>query len=330
MTYAEALPSHIDKTVNVGPGSILHTTMRDYRIALVEYGAGLLQLMHPQIGAAVANQSDVFEDLYGRVDRSLPLILGVLYDEDPEAASRGIVEAHRGSRPGLAPIRGEYKGNYYNALSRDPNLHSSSFWFPHDMIYMYAIEGTRERFYKPEFTDAHREQLFSEVLKLYQRYGLRRDWAPSDYEGALKIRRDVFDEDLIMTDAAKHGLDMLVTSNLGKPLEVKHWMWDHVGSAMQARILDIGRITTLGAVPADIRERFDMPWSDKDQASLERIEKIVQHGWQAMPVTLRITKESRAGYAREGLDIRSDHQPKPKRFTLPLPLRTMLESIAEQ
>ncbi len=286
--------------------------MRDYRIALVEYGAGLLQLMHPQIGAGVANQSDVFEDVYGRVERSLPLILGVLYDENPEAASRGIVEAHRGTNPGTQPIRGKYKSTYYNALSRDPKLRSSSFWFAHDMIYLYSIEDTCERFYKPEFTDAHREQLFAETLELYRRYGLRMDWAPSDYESALKMRQDAFDHDLQMTDAAKHGLDLLVTGKLGKPLEVKHWMWDHVGASMRARILDIGRITTLGAVPTDVRERFDIPWSDNDQATLDKVEKFVKNAWQVVPVSLRITEQSHAGYTREGLNIRSDRQPKPQ------------------
>ena len=49
-------------------------------LTVLAASVGLLQLMHPSIGAGVLEHSDFFDDPYDRVFRSVPWILGVVYD----------------------------------------------------------------------------------------------------------------------------------------------------------------------------------------------------------------------------------------------------------
>src|SRR5258708_39892082 len=80
----------------LGPGSLLWRWAGDTRIAFLGGTIGLLQLMHPAIGAGVLEHSDFFGDPYGRVFRSLPRILGVVYDgPDAAATGREVRDFHR-------------------------------------------------------------------------------------------------------------------------------------------------------------------------------------------------------------------------------------------
>src|SRR5260370_33191261 len=74
--------------LDLGPGSLLWRWAGDTRIAFLGGTIGLLQLMHPAIGAGVLEQSEFFNHPYGRVFRLLPSILGVVYD-GPDASHTG-------------------------------------------------------------------------------------------------------------------------------------------------------------------------------------------------------------------------------------------------
>src|SRR5687768_14271644 len=95
----------------LGPESLLWRYAGDTRISLLGGTIGLLQLMHPGIGAGVMEHSDFFNDPFDRVFRSLPPILGAVYD-GPEAVDTGrwIRDQHR-------TIKGvDDKGRGYHAL----------------------------------------------------------------------------------------------------------------------------------------------------------------------------------------------------------------------
>ena len=51
--------------------------------------------MHPAIGAGVLEHSNFFEDPTDRVFRSLPRILGAVYDEDAAATGIAVRDVHR-------------------------------------------------------------------------------------------------------------------------------------------------------------------------------------------------------------------------------------------
>ncbi|MDQ2635840.1 MAG: DUF2236 domain-containing protein, partial [Actinomycetota bacterium] len=73
----------------LGPSSLLWRWAGDMRIAFEGGTAGLLQTMHPAIGQGLIDHSAFFDDPVDRVFRSLPGILGTVYD-GPRAEATGL------------------------------------------------------------------------------------------------------------------------------------------------------------------------------------------------------------------------------------------------
>src|SRR6188472_244859 len=86
---------HDAERIDLGPDSLLWRYAGDQRISFVGPTIGILQLMHPAIGAGVLEHSNFFGDPWGRIFRSLPRILGAVYDEDAGATGRIVRDFHR-------------------------------------------------------------------------------------------------------------------------------------------------------------------------------------------------------------------------------------------
>ena len=120
------------RTPALGPQSLLWRYAGDSRIAFMGGTIGLLQLMHPAIGAGVLQHSNFFEDPSDRVFRSLPRILGAVYDADSEATGREVRDFHK-------PIKGTGdNGRAYHAL--DP----ATFWWAH-ATFQFMAEQVADR-----------------------------------------------------------------------------------------------------------------------------------------------------------------------------------------
>ena len=80
-----ALPGRRDVlTGRPGDGTLLRRYAGDWRSILEGTSIGILQLMYPPLGAAVAAQSGFFEDPYGRIYRSIPQIWATLLAPDAD------------------------------------------------------------------------------------------------------------------------------------------------------------------------------------------------------------------------------------------------------
>ncbi|HPB46754.1 MAG TPA: oxygenase MpaB family protein, partial [Microthrixaceae bacterium] len=77
---------------SIGPNSLLWRYAGDQRLGFVGLATGILQLMHPGIGAGVAQHSAFFTEPWDRIQRSMPLILGVIYNEDAENTGNSVRE----------------------------------------------------------------------------------------------------------------------------------------------------------------------------------------------------------------------------------------------
>lgn len=64
----------------LGPDSLLWRWLGDNRMAFPGLSIGILQLMHPGVGAGVHQHSNFFADPWGRINRSMPYIYGAAYD----------------------------------------------------------------------------------------------------------------------------------------------------------------------------------------------------------------------------------------------------------
>ena len=71
--------------IDLAPGSLLWRWAGDQRLGFTGLATGILQLMHPGLGAGVVEHSAFFTEPWDRIQRSVPEIIGVIYDEDGDA-----------------------------------------------------------------------------------------------------------------------------------------------------------------------------------------------------------------------------------------------------
>jgi uncharacterized protein (DUF2236 family) len=259
----------------LGPDSLLWRYAGDTRIALMGGTIGLLQLMHPGIGAGVLEHSRFFEDPFDRVFRSLPAILGAVYDDDPEATGRWVRDQHK------AITGTDAHGRRYHAL--DP----ATYWWAH-ATFQFMAEQVVDRYDDRRLTPAEREQLYQEGVTWYRRYGVS-DRAVPPTRAAFQVEWDrVCREVLERNEAVDFVLRMIdrpMRLELPRPLGVLNPI---LRQRPIARALTIPvRISAVGGLPAIVRERFDIPWSRADQAQLDVLELAVRKGWRLVPFSQR-------------------------------------------
>ena len=119
----------------------------------------LLQVMHPVLGHAVDEHSNIKEDPFDRLIRSMGPIYGVIYDgpraEETAVAVRGYHEQIKGTLP---------DGERYSALNPEV-FHWAHATFVEGLIYGFSdILGP--------FTRAEQEQMYAESRRWYRLYGM--------------------------------------------------------------------------------------------------------------------------------------------------------------
>jgi uncharacterized protein (DUF2236 family) len=230
--------------------------------------------MYPPLGAAVAAQSGFFEDPYGRIYRSIPQIWATILapDADADARARKIRGLHRG-------IKGVVNEQRYHAL--DPE----TFWWAH-ATFTHLIIRSVERYYRrDELDEAGYEHLYADTVAWYERYGVSLRAVPASY-AEFRTTFDLFCvERLELTPAVQRLLGMGEGAVPGAraartPLEL-----------LTAPILERwGRLSTIGNLPPIVRERFGFPWTDDDQARLDRLAQVYRLAFETMPPPLnRVT-----------------------------------------
>lgn len=274
----------------LGPGSLLWRWAGDNRIAFLGGAIGLLQLMHPAIGAGVLEHSNFFDDPADRVFRSLPRILGAVYDR-PAASTTGaeVRAAHR-------TIRGtDAAGRRYHALE------PATFWWAH-ATFQYMVEQVVDRFDRHRLTPREREQLYAEGVEWYRRYGVSDRVVPLD-RGAFQAEWDRVCVDVLeMNEAVRHVLDLLDAPRLppwDERAPIPRWLRPIADIDVARQLLArSSRLVAIGGLPRIVRERFDIPWSQRDRMELAAIERAVARTWCFLPAASRWQPRALDGWRR--------------------------------
>jgi uncharacterized protein (DUF2236 family) len=272
---------------DLGPDSLLWRWAGDNRIAFMGGTIGLLQLMHPAIGAGVMQHSDFFEDPYGRVFRSLPRILGVVYD-GPEAGgtAKEVRAFHK-------PITGvDDQGRRYHAL--DP----ATFWWAH-ATFQFMAEQVGDRFDSHRITHAERENLYLDGVEWYRRYGVSDRAVPAD-RAAFSIEWDrVCAEELEMNAAVEFVLDLLHHPD---PLRFEGALspLSPIMALPPMRLVTSTavRLSAIGGLPPVVRKRFGIRWSFHDQLQLDALQLAIAQSWRFVPFSLRWQPRALDGWRR--------------------------------
>ncbi len=264
-----------DHRAELGPESILWQYAGDTRIAFLGGTIGLLQLMHPAIGAGVLDHSNFFEDPFDRVFRSLPAILGAVYDADADGTGRWVRDQH-------TTITGaDGAGRRYHAL--DP----ATYWWAH-ATFQFMAEQVVDRYDDRRLTRAEREQLYREGLTWFGRYGVSDRSVPPTRAAFQEEWDRVCAEVLETNEAVEFVLDLLdrpMRLELPRPLGVLNPV---LRRGPVARALKVPvRVSTIGGLPPIVRERFDIRWTRQDQLQLDALELAVRKGWRLVPFSHR-------------------------------------------
>ena len=289
-TRASTGAAATQRSVELGPESLLWRWAGDSRIAYLGGTIGLLQTMHPAIGAALVEHSNFFDDPVDRVFRSLPSILGVVYDDDADATGRWVRDVHRS-------VKGDDDGHGRHDHALDPE----TFWWAH-ATFQFMVEQVADRFDRHVLTSDEREQLYREGVEWYRRYGVSDRPVPATRRAFEETWNHVCDTVLERNDATEFVLESLHNPLLPKldgraPLPPKlHRLADT--RLVRRALARPARIVAIGGLPARVRTRLDIPWSRTDQLQLDIIEWVVAHTHRFAPASMRWQPRATEGWRR--------------------------------
>ena len=238
----------------LGPGSVLWRIAGDGRGLMTGTAAGILQLLHPGLGAGVTDHSAFFTEPWARIIRSIPQIWGTIFApdaDDGDQRGRAIRDLH----PDIKGV--DHAGRRYHAL--DPDV----FWWAH-ATFTWEFFRAVELFFPLPLTRAEKEQLYAETVTWYRRYGVSDRPVPVDLDAFEARFAEICAHELELTPAADwvlhppEGAPSPPEAPLPLPLRP-------AAPAIRRLRGENLRLVTLGALPDVVRRRFAIPWGHRDR-----------------------------------------------------------------
>ncbi|MFN8052127.1 MAG: oxygenase MpaB family protein [Acidimicrobiales bacterium] len=269
--------------IDLAPGSLLWRWAGDQRLGFTGLSTGILQLMHPGLGAGVVQHSAFFTEPWDRIIRSIPEIIGVVYDGPDAEATGHRVRDYHGRIKGV-----DAHGRRYSALKPE------TFWWAH-ATFQYAVEQVADRFDTHRLTPAEREQLYREGVEWYRRYGVSLRPVPNDYEAFVERWNHYCTDVLEMTEAAERAVDMALHDKVQDIPGLPSW-----SAPIQREIVTpLLRLTAIGGLPVSVRKRFGIPFGVAETVQLRGLELWVRQNWRFVPRQFRWAPRAAAGWKRE-------------------------------
>ena len=264
----------------VGPGSLHWRHAGDNRVLMLLVRVGLLQLMHPGLGAGVQDHSDFFGEPWERIIRSVPQIQGVTFDwPDASATARRITAYHH-------DIKGvDDQGRRYHAL--DPETY---FW-AHLTIFDTMICAI-ELFDHP-LAEWEKAQLYAETMAGYRLYGVSDRVAPADWAGYQDYLDRMCREVLEVTPVAQGLLDFVEQPPERFPL-LPQPIYRLFKRPFGKFLWWVNR----GTLHPAVRSRIGATWTPQDAFLLRIFAKVVHVLWPLVPYRLRLSPRSRSAMER--------------------------------
>ena len=195
------------QTLPLGKDSITYRlSLEPFNVVVGGPRALLLQVMHPAVGAGVAQHSDYERDPWTRLLRTLTTMtqLALGTPEVSQQMSRLLRRSH-------ATINGTQEdGQRYRALD------------PENMRWVWAtlldtIMSVADTFVRP-LTDDERERLYQEWVLVAEACGVPRSECPPDVHAFRAYVADVMENELVVTTTARNIASTLRRPPLPPPL----------------------------------------------------------------------------------------------------------------
>ena len=249
----------------LGPESLLWRYAGDWRSMLPGSATGVLQLMHPGIGAAIEQHSAFFDDPFDRIYRSIPQIWATIFAPDGEQRGRALRDVHRA-------IKGvDGSGRRYHALDPD------TFWWAH-ATFTWDIFRSVELFHLRPLRPAEAEQLYAETVTWYRRYGVSCRPVPGDYSAFRARLADICRHTLELTPAAARALSYRLADVPGHPLGP-----DPVSTLLTPLVAPGAELLVVGCLPAEVRDRLDVTWGRAERAQFRGLCAGIRQMFRLVP-----------------------------------------------
>jgi uncharacterized protein (DUF2236 family) len=249
-----------------GPASM---TWRVDREAAVFLGAGralLLQLAHPWVAAAVADQSRVFADPVGRFHRTFGVTFTMVFGslEQALAVARKLYQRH-GAVTGVLP---QSAGPFAAGSSYQANQVDALRWV-HATLVETALLA--HELVLPKLTDDERERYWSEARFYAALFGIPPDSLPSDWASFLAYGDAMAASDVLTVSPAARDIAQQIFS--GRVTGIRPPLWYR---ALTAQLL-----------PERLREAFELPLGDAERQSAARALVWMRRIYPSLPRWLR-------------------------------------------
>ncbi len=250
-----------------GPASM---TWRVDREAAVCLGAGralMLQLAHPWVAAAIADQSRVFADPVGRFHRTFGVTFTMVFGslDQALAVARRLYQRHEAVTGVLPQSAGPFAaGSAYQA-----NELAALRWV-HATLVETALLA--HELVLPRLSDLERERYWSEAKLYAALFGIPPDSLPPDWASFVSYNQAMAASDVLTVSDAARDIARQIFSGQVTGIRPPRWY-----SALTAQLL-----------PERLREAFDLPLGEAERNSAALALRWMRRLYPMLPQRLRI------------------------------------------
>ncbi|MEU8796491.1 oxygenase MpaB family protein [Spirillospora sp. NPDC048819] len=277
MTVAEGMPAsppgereRREEPVPFGPDSLMWEQMGLYTSAIAGNGVFILQVMHPAIGTVVDRLSSFRTDPLGRAARSFASVQTWVY------GGRTAIEEGRRLREMHKPLSAvDEEGRRHHALSAEP-------WAWVHLTGFYAAV-TAARYFAPAPLNKEEEQrIFDEFLQLGRILQVPERMLPASIPDYWDYFDDMVANTLVPHKVAHEVLGQMgrVPPNVPKPLRPAVAPLSMAGGRL-------GRLITIGTLPAAAREKLGLTWTASDERRLRLAGQVIGRSTPLLPERVR-------------------------------------------
>lgn len=260
----------------IGPGSLTWRYLGDRRHLLFLGRTGTLQSMHPAVGAALQQHSDFFADPWERLFRSIPLIMGVVYDPSEAGTAARVRDYHK-------DIKGhDARGRRYHALNPDV------YWWTH-ATFIELIIAINEHFGTP-LTLAEKDRLVAEGITWWQRYGLSMRPVVHDYASFQAYWERMLTTELERNATTDYAL-AIDQHRIPPPPGVPRLLWLLLRKPVMRFNLWLGN----ALMPEPARRTLGLTWTRRDQRRFRILAALVRRLWPLLPERARYNRRAYRG-----------------------------------
>jgi uncharacterized protein (DUF2236 family) len=261
----------------LGPASV---TWRVNREAAIFLGAGralLLQLAHPWVAAAIADQSRVLADPLGRFHRTFSVTFTMVFGTRDQAlaAARRLYRRHASVAGILPEAAGPFAaGSRYcaNDVAALRWVHATlveTALLAHDLV-------------MPPLDDDARERYWAEAKAFAALFGIPQDGLSSDWKSFVAYNEAMAASDVLTVSTAARAIVDQIFSGRVTRIRPPRWY----------------RALTAQMLPPRLQAGFELPFGDAERRSASRALSWMRRIYPALPERLRYVGPYQEAQAR--------------------------------